>query len=101
MAMDTYRCPNCGTLLRLPPQLEIARMQAASGGRFIGLVSSDTLPCSQCGHRIPIDDIMTSAPGTQSMGQRIAGGLKQAFGCLVAIAIGLFLIVFAGKCSGG
>ncbi len=98
MTTDTIRCPNCKTVLQLPPGLALAREIASQGGDFMGFVQADSVPCNACGHRIPIDDIVK--PRRQpALWENILQGIFPIFGCLGVLVLGLYALFFLSKCS--
>jgi len=97
---DTFRCPKCGKLMKLPPQIALARDIAAGGGSFIGFTERDSLPCPSCGHQIPLDELTRPPPPRTAM-QRFLGGVSQTAGCLLSIVVVIVLVIALGKCSSG
>jgi hypothetical protein len=58
MVAEHIVCPGCRTLLAKPIQLQILGESHKAGGSYVAMGSSDTMPCSVCGHRMSIPDII-------------------------------------------
>ncbi len=86
MAAEHIVCPHCRTLLAKPIQLQILGESHRAGGSYFATGSSDTLPCSVCGHRMSIPDIIAGKhdPGGGVLGTIM--GLVVLFG-VIAVAV--------------
>ena len=98
MTTDTIRCPNCKTALQLPQGLALAREIASQGGDFMGFVQSDSLPCSACGHRISMDEIV-KPPRKPALWENLLQGIFPMLGCLGVMVLGTYALFFLSKCS--
>ena len=85
-------------MLQLPEGVALAREIAKQGGDFMGFTQADSIPCSACGHRISMDDIVK--PGRKpALWENILQGIFPIFGCLGILVIGTYALFFLSKCS--